>query len=65
MLVLCLAVIVTADLSYVKLNFSQLFVYDILMLLFLRAGVQPTLDPYTAAFLWQTHCVNPGGEESG
>ena len=51
MLVLCLAVIVTADLSYVKLNFSQLFICDILILLFLWAGVQPTLDPYAAAFL--------------
>ena len=29
------------------------------------AGVQPTLDPYAEAFLYQAHCVNPGGEESG
>jgi len=31
----------------------------------LRAVVQPTLDPYAEAFLWQAHFVNPGGEESG
>jgi len=31
----------------------------------LRAGVQPTLDPYAKAFLYQAHCVNPGEEESG
>jgi len=35
------------------------------LLLFFRAGVQPTLDPYAEVFLWQAHCTNPGGEESG
>ena len=31
----------------------------------LPARVQPTLDPYDEAFLWQAQCIDPGGEESG
>jgi len=31
----------------------------------LRAGTQPTLDPYAKSLLYQAHCINPGGEESG
>ena len=39
--------------------------YSELLLLFLQARIQPTLDPCTEAFLWQAHCTNPRGEESG
>jgi len=28
--------------------------------MYLRAGVQPTLDPYAEAFLWQDHCARGG-----
>jgi len=31
--------------------------------LFLQAGVQPTLDPCAEAFWRQAHCASPGGEE--
>jgi len=39
----------------------------LLLLLFLRAGVQPTPDAYAGVFtlLWQAYCANPGVEESG
>jgi len=33
----------------------------LLLLLFLRAGVQPTMDPCAKATLWQAHWANPGG----
>jgi len=39
--------------------------YSELLLLFLQARIQPTLDPCTEAFLWQANCANPRGEESG
>ena len=45
---------------YIKPPFDGMYVYVCI----LRARVQPTLDPYAEAFLWQAHCVNPGGEES-
>jgi len=35
------------------------------VVLFLRAGVQPTLDPCIEAFYEQAQCASPGGEEFG